>query len=222
MGTYICNCDASNNEAVGMTLGVQILNVSEAKTIKISECIGPSGGTNYAEGQAVILTLKNLSLLCNEDDEIKIFSDSKDIVDKVNNIIKKKNLKIKKKTNKFIPEYITAIISLMTRFNNISLVWIPRNLNISAHSLTKEPFLDKYTEYRSKKINVKYIGDNLYIAESSKDKNKNYTVNLELGSCTCRFFTCQKWWERKKCKHIMAAEKLSSTINVHYNNTNNY
>lgn len=212
MSEWICNCDASNNQAIGMTIGIQILNTTTSEEFLFSECIGPCGNSNFAESQAIIKSLTKLAVLCKEDDIITICGDNQDVIDKVNKII----IRGMKKTKRKPPEYVLNIINLMSNFENIELKWIPRNLNRKAHYLSREPFLDKYTEYRAKKINVKYINDNIFLAQSSKDKNIYYTVDLELCTCTCRFFKLQHWWERKKCKHIIAAE----SFNFHRNNFN--
>ncbi|WP_080648377.1 SWIM zinc finger family protein [Clostridium pasteurianum] len=90
----------------------------------------------------------------------------------------------------------------------IQYKWIPRNKNTKAHFLCKNP------KYRARIINVTYIGDGLYIAQSSKDSNKFYNVDLNHTVCDCRYFTFQKREERKKCKHIIAAEQLSLTLNT--------
>ncbi|MBS5823673.1 MAG: SWIM zinc finger family protein [Clostridium argentinense] len=39
-----------------------------------------------------------------------------------------------------------------------------------------------------------------------------YTVDLELCTCTCRFFKLQHWSERKKCKHIIAVESYINNL----------
>lgn len=208
---YVCYCDASNNDVIGMTAGIQIINTITSEVLEISEYIGPFDGfskATYAEGRSLGITLTKLSELCNKDDIITVYSDSKDIVDKVNHLLINDKQQKRKNGNKIQPEYITDIINLMSKFKEIKLEWIPRELNIKAHSLSRSPFSDKYIEYRSKNIQVRYIGNNLYLAQSSKDKNKYYTVDLELCTCTCKFFTLQKWWERKKCKHIIAAEQI--------------
>ncbi len=208
MSEWICNCDASNNEAIGMTIGIQIMNITTSKEFLFSECIGPCGDSNFAEGQAIIKSLIKLVELCKKDDIITICGDNQDVINKVNKIA----IRGMKKTKRNPPEYVLNIIDLMSNFENIELKWITRNLNGKAHYLSREPFLDKYTEYRSKKINVKYINDNIFLAQSSKDKNIYYTVDLELCTCTCRSFKLQHWWERKKCKHIIAAESYINNL----------
>ncbi|MEO2680431.1 reverse transcriptase-like protein [Clostridium butyricum] len=208
MSKWICKCDASNNEAIGMTIGIQIMNTTTSKEFLFSEGIGPFGNSNFAEGQAIIKSLLKLAELCKKDDIITIYGDNQDVIGKVNKII----IRGMKKTKRKPPEYVLNIINLMSNFENIELKWIPRNLNRKAHYLSREPFLDKYTEYRAKKINVKYINDNIFLAQSSKDKKIYYTVDLELCTCTCRFFKLQHWWERKKCKHIIAAENYTNNL----------
>lgn len=88
-----------------------------------------------------------------------------------------------------MPRYITTIANLMTCFKNIKLRWIPRKLNTKAHSLSKDPFLEKYTEYRAKKIHVEHLNGSTYLSQSSKDKNKYYIVDLNLCACTYRFLS---------------------------------
>jgi superfamily II DNA or RNA helicase len=46
----------------------------------------------------------------------------------------------------------------------------------------------------------------IYKVKSSKDKEKNYLVNLEEQSCTCNDFI----YRHVKCKHIIAAEFIST------------
>ena len=184
------------------------MNISTSEEFLFSEHIGSCGNSNFAEAQAIIMSLKKLKELCKKNDIITICGDNLDIINKANKLLTYNMKKNKRKP----PEYVLNIINLMSNFENIELKWIPRNLNRKAHYLSREPFLDKYTEYKSKKINVKYINDNIFLAQSSKDKNKYYTVNLDLCTCTCRFFNFQHWWERKKCKHIIAAESFTNNL----------
>ena len=46
----------------------------------------------------------------------------------------------------------------------------------------------------------------IYKVKSSKDKEKNYLVNLKEQSCTCNDFI----YRHVKCKHIIAAEFIST------------
>lgn len=211
MSEWICYCDASNNKAIGMTLGIQISNMTTYEEFLFSEHIGSRGDSNFAEAQAIIKSLMKLMEICKKDDIITICGDNQEIIYTVNKILALGMKRIKRKPHK----YIITIVNLMYNFQNITLKWIPRNLNSKAHSLSREPFAEKYTEYRAKKINVEYINDNVFLAQSSKDKNIYYTVDLGLCTCTCRFFKFQHWRERKKCKHIIAAENF----NVHCNNS---
>jgi len=48
-------------------------------------------------------------------------------------------------------------------------------------------------------------GRRIYKVKSSRDKEKNYLVNLAEQSCTCNDFI----YRHVKCKHIIAAEFIS-------------
>jgi ribonuclease HI len=78
MTEWICKCDASNNEAIGMTIGLQIMNAKTSEEFLFSECIGPFGDSNFAEGQAIIKSLLKLAELCKKDDIITIYGDNQD------------------------------------------------------------------------------------------------------------------------------------------------
>ena len=55
-------------------------------------------------------------------------------------------------------------------------------------------------------INSLEFSRKIYKVKSSKDKEKNYLVNLEEQSCTCNDFI----YRHVKCKHIIAAEFIST------------
>lgn len=95
MNEWICNCDASNNEAIGMTIGIQIVNTTTSEEFLFSECIGPCGNSNFAEAQAIIKSLTKLTELCKKDDIITIYGDNQDVIDKVVNV----NMKVHKSSN---------------------------------------------------------------------------------------------------------------------------
>lgn len=88
MCEWICNCDASNNEAIGMTLGIQILIITTSEEFLYSEYIGPCGNSNYAEAKSIIRALMKLKKLCDQNDIITIYRDNQEIINKVNNIIR--------------------------------------------------------------------------------------------------------------------------------------
>lgn len=64
MSEWICNCDTSNNETIGMIIGIQILNTTTSAEYLFSECIGPCGNSNFTEDEAIIKSLTKLVELC--------------------------------------------------------------------------------------------------------------------------------------------------------------
>jgi superfamily II DNA or RNA helicase len=80
--------------------------------------------------------------------------------------------------------------------NETSLI-VEEDLKTTVKKDKNDSNLDSNSLESSKKI---------YKVKSSKDKEKNYLVNLEEQSCTCNDFI----YRHVKCKHIIAAEFIST------------
>ena len=79
---------------------------------------------NQAEYMAIISTLRKFE---NSDDEIKIFSDSKNTVNQLNHEFAINNDKLR--------SLAREAWSLMANFSNLTLTWVPRSRNLAGKML---------------------------------------------------------------------------------------
>ena len=96
---------------------------------EISKYLG-IGTNNYAEYMALILTLERVSELGISDSIITVFMDSQLIIKHINGTYKVKHPNMKKLYNE--------VKELITEFENIKFVHIPRNKNTHADSLANK------------------------------------------------------------------------------------
>lgn len=200
MDPYFVYCDGSYRKGLGIAVGICITNSQTQSCIEKATFIPTSSNdlTNSfkAELQSILYALKELIDMNLSNDTINILCDNKQLVLLLNNIELIDNTKVD------YPE----VYDIIKHFPNIRFYWLPRRLNSKAHKLCHSIILKKALEKRSKKLKVIDKGDDIFLAQSTNNKNIFYTVNLKAGTCNCRHFS-----KDKKCKHIIAAElnKLS-------------
>lgn len=193
--------DAALRRGIVASVAAIIINVNTREQHTLERLVTiKKTDSDDVEFFAVIEAIRKLTDMRLEEHSITIYSDCLPIIQSIN-YLKEQGKQIK---NYRINAYCTLICSMISKFESIEFRWISRKENKKAHDLCRRIIEVPLNIYKSKQIQLIQINDSIFLAQSSKG-NCSYTVNLNLGTCTCGYFQLQRPSNATKCKHILAA-----------------
>lgn len=144
---YFDGCCEPNNPGGNMGIGAVIyIDGVEKFTLSKHVKAHPNNTNNVAEYQAFGWTVKTLLDLGVTDSDIEVFGDSKMVVEQMNG-----NWSIKEGSYVQFAERAKQIFTELSKKNEVSLKWIPREKNTIADGLSKKPMKDAGVEFRLQK-----------------------------------------------------------------------
>ena len=121
--------DGASRGNPGQAAAGAVAFINDTTLFEISETLGLQTN-NYAEYKALILALRELIKLNLTNEEVRVYADSKLMVEQVNGSWKVKNENIK-------PLY-KEVLQLKNEFGNISFTHVDRSLNKLADALANK------------------------------------------------------------------------------------
>jgi ribonuclease HI len=196
-------CNDNGNKGADIGLGYAIYDTNYNAYLKEVSLYGGKGTNNTAEYKALIECMKDLIKLGLSKEEVNVYGDS-DL------IIKQVTGQWKCKKEHLIPLRDEAV-SLMHKFSNLNIKWVPRNENAMADKLSKDGLSkkdvkidtvrNKETKEGDIEITVFNLGDGIY---KVVDNGSFYAVDINRDVCSC--LKNQKYGE--KCKHIIHIKSI--------------
>ncbi|WP_187296366.1 ribonuclease HI family protein [Tepidibacter mesophilus] len=196
-------CNDNGNKEADTGLGYAIYDTKYSLYLKEVSLYGGKGTNNTAEYKALIECMKDLIELGLIKEEINVYGDSDLIIKQVTG-----QWKCKKEHLRLLRD---EAISLMDKFHDLNIKWVPRNENAMADKLSKEG-LNKKNVTINTSDNKRISKDNLNIAAFNLgdgiykvvDDGCFYAVDINRTFCSC----LENQNNRKKCNHIMYIENM--------------